>query len=74
MKLFIAIIATALAILPGSKAQATQEICGICYQEGNKLIGWTCFQGNIKRSCNAQCYKEHVDAGKEVCCDIPLCT
>ncbi|KAI2475305.1 hypothetical protein Ptr902_13287 [Pyrenophora tritici-repentis] len=70
MKLFIAIIATALTILPGSMAGS---ICGTCYEKGTKRIDWLCTGSNIRSSCDAQCSTIQAKLGWTVCCNVPDC-
>ncbi|KAH4161329.1 hypothetical protein HBI65_167780 [Parastagonospora nodorum] len=71
MKSFIAIIATTLAMLPGSAAQAV-DICGICYVTGVKYLDLRCDNGAVS-SCSYKCYQEEVDAAREVCCYAKAC-
>lgn len=66
MKSFLAVIATTLAMLPASTAQAV-EICGICYDTKVKYINLLCDNGGTS-TCSYLCVQEDVDAARNVCC------
>ncbi|KAI2475304.1 hypothetical protein Ptr902_13286 [Pyrenophora tritici-repentis] len=74
MKLSFAIIATTLALLPGSNAQTPlpgvpHDICGECDEVGPKLIRYWCpISERVEQTCWTTCSATNVQKKDILCC------